>query len=326
MCTFNGARYVREQVESLFRQTLLPDELVICDDRSTDGCRDLLQSLSAESPFTIRLIANEERLGAARNFEKAIGLCGGDIIFLADQDDVWCPTKLEVVADTLNRHPGAAYAFSDAAIIDEKGNSLGVGLWEMKGFSTQRLVKLFAGRQFELLLGENLVTGCAMAFRATFRRFFLPIGRWWIHDWWIALLGSVFSHGVPVPDRLLCYRKHPSQQVGIGWTTLLGRCRESLHTRKEDYWERLAGARELQDRVRYLAQTTECPRQHLAEIDQKTQHLALRLASQEASGTAKLRIVFEELLSGGYRRYSGSWRSVVRDLCPQFLLNWRSYS
>jgi glycosyltransferase involved in cell wall biosynthesis len=320
MCTFNGARYLREQLESLAAQTLPPAELVVCDDGSSDETWRILESFRREAKFEVRLAANKERLGAARNFEQAIRLSSGDIIFLADQDDIWRPRKIEIVVDTLERHSGASYAFSDAEVIDERGDSVGAGLWEMKSYPGQRLETLFAAGQVELLLRQNIVTGCAMAFRADFKNLILPIPDTWIHDYWIALLGSLFGCGVPIPERLLRYRKHASQQVGVGWPTLSARLRESFQARVGDYRRRYLALRDLQDRVRSISQTRPCSGRYMEYIDQKAQHWNIRASSQEARGLRKVNLVLEEWRSGRYKRFSGSWRSVVRDLCPQTLL------
>src|SRR5260370_27009832 len=94
MCTFNGARFLPEQLQSIALQTLQPSELVICDDGSTDGTVGILQSFALSARFPVRIFCNQETLGPARNFEKAIGLCDGEIISLCDQDDVWRPEKL----------------------------------------------------------------------------------------------------------------------------------------------------------------------------------------------------------------------------------------
>ncbi len=321
MCTFNGAKFVSAQLESLAAQTLLPTELVICDDCSTDGTWKILESFRRDSKFEVRLIANSERLGPARNFDQAIRLSKGDVILLADQDDEWCSTKIETLIDTLKRHPGAMYAFSDAEVIDERSDPVGAGLWEMKGYPRESLPTLFTADPVELLLAQNIVAGCTMAFRADLKGLVLPVPDTWIHDYWIALLGSLFASGVPVPDRLLRYRKHASQQVGVGWPRLSYRLRGSLQTRREDYWRKFLTLQDLRHRVRSISQTKPCFEKHLEYIDQKTQHWGARAATQEAAGFKKLGLVVQEWRTGRYRRFSGSWRSVIRDLCPQFLLS-----
>src|SRR3712207_5989304 len=96
LCTYDGARYLPEQLESLARQRRLPDELVVCDDGSADDTVDVVRRFADRAPFAVRLSLNPQNLGFVKNFEQAIRLCRGDLIALADQDDVWHPQKLEL--------------------------------------------------------------------------------------------------------------------------------------------------------------------------------------------------------------------------------------
>jgi len=101
LCTYNGAAYLGEQLDSIVAQSRPPDELVVCDDGSTDGTVGLLQAFVPEAPFPVRLYRNERNRGFAKNFERAISLCTGDFIALSDQDDVWKPEKLARLATAL---------------------------------------------------------------------------------------------------------------------------------------------------------------------------------------------------------------------------------
>lgn len=95
MCTFNGEKYIKEQIESIINQSLVPDEIVICDDCSKDNTINIIKETLANWSGKANLIINEDNLGYRKNFEKAISLCNGDIIFLSDQDDVWDNCKLK---------------------------------------------------------------------------------------------------------------------------------------------------------------------------------------------------------------------------------------
>ena len=97
MCTFNGAEFLPAQLESIFAQTRRPDEIVICDDGSSDETQQLLTKFAAKSPVPIALKLNQQNLGSVKNFEQAIKLCNGDVIALGDQDDVWRHDKLESI-------------------------------------------------------------------------------------------------------------------------------------------------------------------------------------------------------------------------------------
>jgi hypothetical protein len=210
-------------------------------------------------------------------------MCNGTVFALSDQDDIWLPRKLEILAETLQGDANAAYVFSDAEIIQEQGIPLGWGLWEVREFSPEDPSTSFATRQFELLLSSNVVTGCAMAFRASFRDFLLPIPAHWIHDYWIALVGSSVAHGIAVPDRLLRYRRHTLQHIGAGRTTLFTRFKDSVRAQRGEYWEKLAAAQELRERVRHIAESFPVPQQYLDQIDEKASHLGARAAIQEGN-------------------------------------------
>lgn len=96
MATYNGARFIKEQLDSFARQTLLPAELVACDDGSTDGTFEILSQFAKEAPFPVRVYRNEARLGYRDNFLHALELCSGDLVAFSDQDDIWLPEKLAV--------------------------------------------------------------------------------------------------------------------------------------------------------------------------------------------------------------------------------------
>src|SRR5882672_9093136 len=134
MCIYNGARFLPRQLESIAAQTRLPDELVVCDDGSSDESRAIVRWFANDAPFTVRLEINERNLGSTRNFGKAIGLCEGDVIALSDQDDVWKPQKLAHLWQVLQQNPGAGYVFSNADLIDERGSPLGRELWDSVRF------------------------------------------------------------------------------------------------------------------------------------------------------------------------------------------------
>ena len=96
MATYNGAEYLGEQLESFVNQKRSPEELVVCDDSSTDKTYKILEEFKRSAPFDVVLVKNEHRLGFTKNFEKALANCSGDIIFFSDQDDKWFPSKVTI--------------------------------------------------------------------------------------------------------------------------------------------------------------------------------------------------------------------------------------
>jgi len=204
LCTYNGARFLPAQLDSFLAQTRLPDELVVCDDSSSDGTWALLEDFARRAPFPVRLERNPERLGSTKNFEKAIGLCTGDLIATSDQDDVWLPGKVEAVVKAVEN--GARVVLHDAKVTD-------AGLQvTAESFFAQRGSRPGFWRN----LVKNSFVGCCMAFTASYKDRFLPFPeKLPMHDWWIGLLASLDKGAVVfLREPLLLYRRHPGTVTG----------------------------------------------------------------------------------------------------------------
>ncbi len=220
LCTFNGERFLPEQLASIRAQGRLPDELVACDDGSTDGTVALLRAFAAESPFRVRVEVNPARLGSSDNFARAVSLCTGDLIALCDQDDVWRHDKLGTLAAALAADPGASFAFSDADAVDEAGKPLGYTLWKAIRFGWVERRRFAAGAGFECLLRRYRVTGATLLFRAAPRDLVLPVPPGWVHDAWFGLVMTAIGRGIPVAEPLIQYRQHAGQQHGAARRTM----------------------------------------------------------------------------------------------------------
>src|SRR5689334_3161726 len=134
MCTYNGVRFLDDQLNSLASQERKPDELVVCDDCSTDTTIATLREFAVRAPFPVHIHQNTARLGSTKNFERAISLCQGDIIALCDQDDIWDEQKLRLTEERFLRSPSLGLVFTDAELVDEAANSLGYNLWSTLKF------------------------------------------------------------------------------------------------------------------------------------------------------------------------------------------------
>ncbi|MCI8527550.1 MAG: glycosyltransferase [Lachnospiraceae bacterium] len=115
LCTYNGEKYVEEQLKSLLWQTHMPDEVIIIDDLSTDNTVGAVKNFILENLLSEKwkLIVNEENKGWKRNFMEGIRLTKGDILFFCDQDDVWFQNKVELMYDFLEQHPEVKIAATD---------------------------------------------------------------------------------------------------------------------------------------------------------------------------------------------------------------------
>src|SRR5262245_49520236 len=105
LCTYNGARFLHDQLSSIARQSSLPHELVICDDRSSDNTVAIIERFALGAPFPVRWQVNATNLGSTKNFELAISRCHGDVIALSDQDDIWQRDKLAQIERVLLQFP-----------------------------------------------------------------------------------------------------------------------------------------------------------------------------------------------------------------------------
>lgn len=126
MCTYNGELFLKEQLDSIREQTLTPDEVVICDDASTDNTVPLIRAYIEEYGLqeSWRLTCNEENKGYPANFYACMGACRGELVFPADQDDIWKPKKLEKMVTVMNAHPDISVLSCLLAAVDEQGQQL----------------------------------------------------------------------------------------------------------------------------------------------------------------------------------------------------------
>ena len=119
LCTYNGEKFLKEQLDSILNQTVKVDEIVVCDDGSTDATVSILNSYKEAFPSIFRVYQNEKNLRSVKNFEKAISLCENEIIFLCDQDDVWKPEKVSVFLEKFRENTDVDVFASNAEIVDE---------------------------------------------------------------------------------------------------------------------------------------------------------------------------------------------------------------
>ena len=214
LCTYNGSRFLFEQLRSIASQSRLPEEVIICDDRSSDNTVTIIKNFALEVPFPVRFEVNPTNLGSTKNFELAISRCHGDVIALSDQDDIWQRDKLAQMERVLLQSPSLGAVFSDADVVDEHLTPLGYKLWDRYGFTKSRRRHLVAGRAFRVLLDQNAVTGATLAFRSWLKEWVIPIPACWMHDAWIAAVTAAISDISIVEEPLIQYRQHAQNQVG----------------------------------------------------------------------------------------------------------------
>ena len=312
MCTYNGARFVGEQLASIAAQTVLPTELIVCDDHSTDQTVDLLERFATDAPFPVRINVNPNNLGIIKNFERAIGLCTGELIALCDQDDVWKAHKLERLAAEFARAPEVGLIFSDAELIDENSHSIGRTLWKSIGvrYGNQ---KLSQGQALKELLAGSTVTGATTAFRSRFKSLVLPIpdNLLIIHDGWLALTIGAVATISALAEPLVKYRQHRDQEVGARARIESETGVRTALKRPNPYLETLAILHMLRQRLDASRNSFDVS-DTITDLDRWIAHVEARAALPK--GLLRVRSVLKELFALRYHRYSSGTYSAIKDL------------
>lgn len=319
LCTHNGSRYLRSQLESISTQTRLPDELVICDDASVDDTVRIIEQFAASAPFRVRLDINPRNLGSTKNFEKAIQLCEGGLIALADQDDVWLPDKLKSIENEFLRAPNVGLVFSDAEVVDENLRPLGIRLWTSVGFDEKLQRELKSSRGLNVLLPGWTVTGATMAFRSQFRAIALPIPNDipMIHDGWIAAVVAAVANVAFIEQPLIKYRQHRQQQIGApkppgpeepkGFNNL----RDAM-SRTNPYSLITSIGEKVRSRLLERCEDFDCAAA-VRRLDERLYHLRTREGLPK-SKFKRLPHVTRELVTRRYHLYSKGLQSALKDL------------
>lgn len=207
MATYNGARWLDAQLDSILAQIGAQDELVIVDDASRDGCAERIDE---RRDRRIRLLRNANNCGVRVSFERAMGACRAPFLFLSDQDDVWLPGKVDALTAALAG--GAILAISDASVIDGEGRVVEPSFMARRGG--------FRGG-FVHTLVKNRYLGCAMAFRRDLLDEALPIPHDVpMHDMWIGALAALRGPVAYIDRPLMQYRRHganvsPERRAGL---------------------------------------------------------------------------------------------------------------
>jgi glycosyltransferase involved in cell wall biosynthesis len=312
MAAYNGAKYLNEQLDSFQCQTRRPDELVVCDDGSTDATHEILEKYQRHAPFEVRIHRNKKNLGYARNFEIALSLCVGDIIFLSDQDDVWFRTKLERIGQAFGSNPGVHIVVNDQEITDADLSPSGRTIFE----NTKALG-----------YGKNWISaGCCTAITRQFRDLATPFPTNLIaHDAWIHRFGQGLGVRLVLPEVLQYYRRHDQnaslsaaavahaprrwdaimayglKDASAGWERELKLSR-FICERLADADGRLGDTR--------LAETVS---ELMAYETARQAAIAKRIQIVESGRRGRPLAVLQFSFDGGYRYFSG-WKSALKDL------------
>lgn len=310
LCTYNGEKYITQQITSILEQTILPNEIIVCDDGSIDNTLDLVRHTASNSTIPIYIYQTEYNIGSTKNFEKAISLCTGSIIMLADQDDVWAHNKVEIIMDFFNRNPKTDAVFSNGEVIDSYGRPQGYNLWDAFGYNWYHKIKLNQGYALNILLKHNVVTGATLAIRANIRELLLPIPEIWVHDGWIALLVSAFGQISSINKPLIQYRQHAKQQIGAQKLSLQQQINKASQTGRQAYEISIQQYQIALERLLSFEFVTE--HEYAKLLKNKIKHISVRAYINQ--NPKRYMSIFKEVANLNYFRYSNGIKSILKDI------------
>ncbi|WP_455669615.1 glycosyltransferase family 2 protein [Phocaeicola sp.] len=209
MATYNGSKYIREQLDSILAQTLQDFELIICDDCSTDVTWNILQEY-AKRDTRFHIYRNIENLGFKKNFEKAISCCTGEFIALSDQDDIWLPNHLELLMGNIGNK---MISCGNAELMDAHGRLLNMTLDYQEGLDFVPEKDFL--KAYSVIFFRSPYQGASMLIRREFLIKALPIPEIVAyHDAWFSELGCFYGGISFFRDVILLYRRHGHNVTG----------------------------------------------------------------------------------------------------------------
>lgn len=319
VCTFNSARFLPMELETIAGQTVLPDEVVVCDDGSQDETLEILENWKRSVPFEVKIFQNTVNLGYTKNFERAVSLCTQDVILLADHDDLWRQDRVEVIREHFTQDPALGLVSSDAELIDAEGREQGMRLRE---FVERMHLHDFWRFFFPEDVKMELWTGCTMAIRRSFLPRILPIPEGIAcHDVWFYLTLALISELRFISEPLISYRLHGQNHSTAPTVEYLRRnpsrwryfnaFLETLDTQHPTLigaLEEFAG-RELHDLAAKEGGHSMRLERFLNTLKRHKRHFEARRASVSHPG-----LLLRELFNGGYLRHPEPFLSFLFDL------------
>jgi glycosyltransferase involved in cell wall biosynthesis len=193
IATYNGEKHIRKQLDSIIPQLGVDDEIIVSDDNSSDNTINIIESFNDKR---IRIFKNNKSKGVIHNVENCLEKANGKTIFLADQDDVWVPNKIEICSNILKSYD---LVVSDCYVTDENLNIL---------YNSFYLVNNSRKTKFGALM-KNSYLGCCMAFNRNILDKVLPFpAKIPMHDIWIGNIAAFYYSVKFIPDKLIYYRRH----------------------------------------------------------------------------------------------------------------------
>lgn len=325
LATYNGEKYIREQLDSIAAQTLLPCELVVTDDGSSDETLSLIEEFATSAPFDVRIYRNESNLGFADNFLKAAGLCEGELIAFCDQDDKWVESKLELCHREFADEEVMLCVHSSVVWTNETASDRRWPDFKRRlviSSNTSDPLTVYPG--FSMVIRSSILKRITHAARPTNIHSLSQARHPMSHDQWAWFVSSIFGKIACLPECLAFYRQHAQNVYGAGRErNVLQKLRLTMNSRNYCALSELSAecalfledlTKQLPDEFRRASIISE------RKFRQRSQLQKIRsVIYDEAVGfDARLVSFIKILLSGGYlpdpSRTRLGPRAIVKDL------------
>ena len=316
--TYNGEKYLAEQLNSFMIQTHLPDELIISDDCSTDASLSIAEAFRDQAPFDVKILINKSNIGYSQNFSKAMTNCTGDIVFLSDQDDVWLPSKIEKILSKFTTNLNLQLVIHDLDYCN--ANLIPIGQTKI-----ERMSGVFD-------LDSQYIVGMATAIRTPFLKLCLPIPNEFgiTHDSWLHDCARIVGGKAIIREVLALYRRHPSNltspgSLNVDFITTPDHFKETIKTTLETFKTKsiLIGTEGsplinwIKKNRNYLISEGYCEADRIDNFldieNLKLDKVKERYKVLGLSRTKRLLSIVILYRNGGYKYFNG-WKSALKDL------------
>lgn len=310
LCTYNGEKYIAEQLRSILQQTFKPSQIIVSDDGSSDKTILIAETVLSKSNIDYRIVKNTTGKGVISNFQNAISLCRENLIFTSDQDDVWMSNKAYEMIKCFEINPTALLIFSDGELVDENLELLNCSMWKSVGISSDMLKE---NDWFDYMLNRCFVTGAAMAFKRNLFSKNENIPQAWLHDGWLAWKAVSQGGLIPCDKRLILYRQHKNNVVGMNNVTSLKRIKKYLRNfkiMKREHIIRYERYKVLQDSMGHLFSEEE--NNHLTMCIDFWNDLVK--ADKESSKIRRMKLIINNWRKNNFLRFSNGNKGAIREV------------
>ena len=317
MTVYNNSTYLTKQLESIINQTVYPDEIVICEDCSTDPkVKEILKDFENICPFNCKIIYNDTNLGSIRNIEKSFSLCSNDIIIHCDSDDIWENDKIERIDQSFS--DDTMLVFHDAMVIDSRDDLIHNSWIDLQNY--RKNMKLDSeGFILNAIKYHIYPYGMSTAFRSTLLEHLIPF--YTVDDQWVALIAPLFGNVVYIDEKLIKYRRHNANVSGNSildsHTSKLKKIKNVIKLKKQISKEKW---------FQYPDAVLKCFKEYIAKFNDKiTPDIVI-----ETGNIIKYNRVIKEIISGNkfigifkmlylfstglYKQYRANINSMIIDL------------